>query len=56
MTPSEKKEPKKYASKFKAISPVIQICPDCGKVDVVKGHEKECEGAARWERIEHDLD
>lgn len=25
----------------------IQVCPNCGKVDVYKGHEKECLGSYR---------
>ena len=32
----------KNKSKFKPFNAVIQVCPICHKVDVVKGHEKEC--------------
>ena len=30
-------------SKFKPFNAVIQVCPNCRKVDVVEGHEKECD-------------
>lgn len=29
--------------KFKPYNSVIQVCPDCGKVDVSEGHEKKCD-------------
>ncbi len=48
------KEVKK--SKFKPLNSVIQVCPDCGKVDVSEGHEEDCDPeweAAREENLEH---
>lgn len=30
-------------SKFKPFGAVIQKCPDCGKIDVSEGHEKDCD-------------
>ena len=42
--------------KFKPFNAVIQVCPNCGRVDVSKGHEKECDPeleAYRQEAREH---
>ena len=38
--------PKKVLAKIEKLLPfnaVIQVCPDCGKVDVAKGHEEKCD-------------
>ena len=32
----------KIKTQFKPFNAVIQVCPKCNKVDVVAGHEKEC--------------
>ena len=36
---------KEKKSKFKPFNAVIQVCPDCGKVDVSEGHEDKCDPA-----------
>lgn len=30
-------------SKFKPYNNVIQVCPNCGQIDVSEGHEDECD-------------
>jgi len=42
---------KKKESKFKPFGKVIQICPDCGKIDVSYGHEKECNPVYQLNRM-----
>ena len=39
--------------KLKPFNPTIQVCRNCGKVDVVLGHEKECDPEGEFRRQEN---
>ena len=38
---------------LKPFNSVIQVCRNCGRVDVVLGHEKECDPEAECRRQEN---
>lgn len=51
----DKKE--KQKQKFEPFNSVIQVCQACGKIDVCKGHEKECNpGHQRHREEQNDHD